>query len=298
MRVIPILILSAASLGACGTERGAPDDGRPRIVVTTTILGDIVGEVAGELAQVDVVLPVGADPHEFVPSAREAEAIAGADLVVQNGAGLEASLSGIIGEAADGVTPVFTFADHVELLTLEGGAPDPHLWTDPERVAGAVEALGDELAALDGLDPAAVRDAAATYAATLRSLDAEIAATLEPIPADRRVLVTNHDAMSYFADRYGLEVVGAVIPSLTTGAEPSAADLDALATVIRDRGIPAIFAEATQPTRLADALAAEVGSSVEVVELFTESLGAPGSDADTYAGMLRVDANLIAGALR
>ena len=294
----PVLSLAVAgsllTLAGCGGTgaRAGTDDGRARIVVTTSVLGDIVGNVVGDQADVQVVMPVGADPHEFSPSARQAEAMTDADLLVVNGAGLEQSMAGVVGRARH----VFTFADHVRLRTV-GDTVDPHLWNDPHEMAAAVEALGVEAATLPGVDAATVRRQAGDYAAELDALDAEIARALAPIPAGRRKLVTNHDAFGYFAARYGLQVIGAVIPSLTTSAASSAADLERLAALVRREHVPAIFAETTQPTKLADALADEVGGDVRVVELYTESLGEPGGGADSYVGMMGTDAQRIAGAL-
>ena len=280
----------SAACGGGGSSAGADD--RPHVVVTTSILGDIVRQVIGDQADVEVIMPVGADPHEFSPSTRQAEAMQDADLLVVNGAGLEQSMADLIEGAGD----VFTFADHVELRTLDGDA-DPHLWNDPHAIAGAVAALGPVVAALPGTDHTVVERQAAAYVQQLEALDTEIASSLAPIAPARRTLVTNHDSFGYFAHRYDLRVIGAVIPSLTTNASASAADLEALAEVVREQQVPAIFAETTQPTKLADALVAEVGSDVTVVELYTESLGAPGSSADTYVGMLRTDAQRIATAL-
>jgi zinc/manganese transport system substrate-binding protein len=285
-----VLLIAATACGGGGSSAGAGD--RPRVVVTTSILGDIVRNVVGEQADVEVIMPVGADPHEFSPSTRQAEAMQDADLLVVNGAGLEQSLADLI----TGADEVFTFADHVPPRTLDGTA-DPHIWNDPRAIADAVAALGPVVAALPGVDRAAVERQAAAYTTQLDALDAEITSTLAAIPAARRVLVTNHDSFGYFADRYDLRVIGAVIPSLTTSASASAADLEALAALVREQEVPAIFAETTQPTKLADALAAEVGTDVAVVELYTESLGEPGSGADTYIGMLRTDAQRIVEAL-
>lgn len=279
---------------AAGSDEGA--GGRPQVVVTTSILGDVVREVVGDAADVTVVMPPGADPHEFSPSARQAEAIAAADLLVVNGAGFEQGLADVLDAATRDGTPTFAFADHVALRQLDG-ADDPHLWLDPVGLAAAIEPLGDALTAIDGIDAATVAAGTDSYAVDLEALDAEVEALLAPIPEDRRVLVTNHEVLGYFADRYGFEVIGAVIPSLTTSAEPSAADVDDLAALVEEREVPAIFAETTQPTALAEALADAVGRDVEVVELFSESLGEPGSGADTYVGLIRTDAQRIAAAL-
>jgi zinc/manganese transport system substrate-binding protein len=300
MRVILGLMLVLGAAAGC-SDAGGDDDGvgaggRPQVVVTTTILGDVVREVVGDQAEVSVVMPSGADPHEFAASARQAEAITDADLLVVNGAGFEQGIGDVLDAATDGGTPTFAFAEHVALRQLDG-SDDPHLWLDPVAMSEAVGALGDALAAVEGIDAAAVEADVETYRAELTALDAEVEALLAPIPEDDRVLVTNHEVLGYFADRYGFEVIGAVVPSLSTSAEPSAADVDDLADLVRDRGVPAIFAETTQPTTLAEALAEAVGRDVEVVELFSESLGEPGSGADTYLGLVRTDAERIAGAL-
>jgi zinc/manganese transport system substrate-binding protein len=214
--------------------------------------------------------------------------MAGADLLVVNGAGFEDGMQSVI----DAGAPTFAFADHVELLEN-----DPHFWTDASRMATAVDALGDRLAELDGVDAATVRARADEYVAELVSLDAEMESTLSAVVPERRVLVTNHEVLGYFADRFDFDVLGAVIPSLTTGAQASAADLDELASLIRETGVPAIFAEVTASSDLAAALAKEAGE-VKVVELFTESLGGAGSGAETYVDMMRTNAELVAGALR
>lgn len=288
--VLSLSVLIGAVAGCGGSEAG---DGRAEVVVTTTILGDVVRAVAGDAVAVDVVLPLGADPHDFAASARQAEAMASADLLVVNGGDFEHGLDDVIESAADGGTPVFTFLDHAR--PLEDG--DPHFWTDPTRMADAVDALVPELAELDGVDGEALEARAAEYLEQLDALDAEVEALLADVPDERRVLVTNHEVLGYFADRYDLEVVGAVIPSLTTSAAPSASDVDELAELIRDEGVPAIFAETTQSTDLAEALAEAVGRDVAVVELFSESLGEEGSGAETYLGLVRTDASRIARAL-
>ena len=282
-----VLSLALIGLLSCGNEDAGADE-RPDIVVTTNILGDVVQEVVGDLADVNVIMPIGADPHDFAPSTRQAEAMADADLLVVNGAGFEEGLTDLI----DAGAPTFTFANHVELI-----GDDPHLWTDPSRMAAGVATFGARLAELDGIDADAVQAQAGQYVAELEALDAEMEATLDAVPPERRVLVTNHEVFAYFADRFDFELLGAVIPSLTTGAQASAADLDDLAALIEETGVPAIFAETTGSTELADALADEV-DDVEVVELFTESLGEEGSGAETYVDMMRTNADLVAGALR
>lgn len=261
-------------------------------MVTTNILGQVVGELVGELADVEVVMPLGADPHEFEPSAQQAEAMEDADLLVINGAGFEAGLADVIDQAVADGAPVFDAAAQADVV-----AGDPHIWMDPQRMIGVVEGLGARLADVDGMDADALARRVDDVQAELTSLDAELTETLGAIPPDQRVLVTNHEVLGYFADRYGFDVLGAVIPSPTTGAQASAGDLEQLAATIREAGVGTIFAETTQSADLAEALADEVGEEVQVVELFTESLGEPGTGADTYASMMRANAQLIADGL-
>jgi zinc/manganese transport system substrate-binding protein len=308
----------AAGCGGDGSAGAGSDGDGPRIAVTTSILGDVVGELTGDLAEVDVIMPANADPHEFQPSAREAAELREADLVVTNGAGFEAGLEDAIHGAEDDGVPVFVAIDHVETIeagedehTDEEGAEDehadddgheddgvdPHFFTDPDRMADAAEALTGVLAEeVPALDTPDLRDRAEAYVAELRALAGEVEDILAPVPPERRKLVTNHDVFAYFADRYGFEVVGAAIPGTTTQAAPSAGEIDALAATIAAEGVPAIFADTSSPEELADTLAAEVGD-VEVVELYSEALGEEGSGADTYLGMVRTNATRIAGAL-
>lgn len=288
----------AIALAACGDEGDAGDgDTAPTIVVTTSVLGDVVENLVGDAARVEVVVPAGVDPHEFAPSARQAATLREADVVVANGGGLEARLDDTLeGAAADGAT-VFEAMDHVDDPLTEGDTVDPHFFTDPARMATVAEALAATLAAeVPGLDDPGAEQRAAAYVDDLRALDAEVEATLAAVPPERRTLVTNHEVLGYFADRYGFAVVGAVIPATTTQAAASAGEIDALARTITETGVPAVFTDTSATGDLADALAEEVGD-IEVVALHTESLGERGSGADTYAGMIHSNATRIAGAL-
>ena len=316
------------------------NDELPTIVVTTNILGDIVTQTVGDLAEVEVIMPVGADPHDFAPSARQAESMENADLLVTNGAGFEEGMLVILEQVESSGTPVFSFADQIELIEFSGEAhsdeekptgtddaghdhahddeekptgtdeaghsedeehnhsgKDAHIWTDPSRMITAVEAFGVEFASLDGVDAAAVAAQVQSYVDELIALDAEMESTLSTIPAEQRVLVTNHEVFGYFANRFSFEVVGAVIPSSTTNAEPSTAEVEALVELIEQEQIPAIFADTSSPTRLAEAIASSASGDVQVVALYSESLGEPGSGADTFLTMMATNAKLIADAL-
>jgi zinc/manganese transport system substrate-binding protein len=283
-----------------------------RVVATTSVLGDLVGNVVGDEATVDVLLPIGADPHDYQPSARQLALVNEADLVVANGLRLEEGLADALESAeADGAN-VLEVAPQVDPIRLDATGSeddpcdptaepaetvrcDPHVWTDPVRMAAAARIVAAELAALDGsID---WESNAERYAERLLAADEEIATALDAVPGERRILVTNHDSLGYFADRYGFEVVATVIPGGSTLGEPSSAELAELVAMIGETGVPAIFAENVEPSTLAEAVAAEVGSGVAVVQLHTDSLGEAGSGADTLIGMLLTNADRIVAAM-
>lgn len=285
------------------------NDTELQVVATTSIFGDLVRNVAGEEVTVRLLIPVGADPHHYQPSAQQVSDLQSADLVIVNGLGLEAGLADVMeGARADGAN-IFELAELLNPLpygwtykTSENNAGysghsnhDPHVWLDPARMADATRLVAKELAAIDGSVEWMVR--AEAYAAELLLVDKEIQETLSVIPESNRKLVTNHDALGYFAARYRFELIGTVVPGGSTLAEPSSAQLAALVETIRSEGVRAIFAETTEPTVLAEAVAREVGRPIEVVSLFTGSLGDSGSGADTLIRMLRTNAERIAAAL-
>ena len=307
-RGLGLVLASALLVGAaaCGDDDAASDGGAAAIVVTSNIVGDVVRNLVGDAATVEVLMPPNANPHDFAASARQASDMRKAAVLVTNGLGFEAGLDDAIDAAAGDGVPVIALAELApDLLPLgehdedeeAHGAEDPHVFTDPARMAVATAALADELRAhVDGLDTVAFRERAAAYVDQLEALDAEVEQIVSAIPAERRVLVTNHEVFGYFADRYGFEVLGSIIPAGDTLSEPSADELADLAAEIRAAGVPAIFAETSSPTRLADALASE-GTDVQVVELYSESLGEAGSGAETYIDLIRTDARRIAAAL-
>jgi len=162
------------------------------------------------------------------------------------------------------------------------------------RMATAAQLMGEELAAENG---AAYAECGAQVADEIRTAEAEVRALLESVPVDQRVLVTDHDALGYLADTYGYEVAGTVIPAGTTLAEPSSADLADLVATIQDEGVRAIFTNTADPSALADAVAAEVGTDVQVTALYVGSVGEPGSGAEDYISMMRTNAERISSTL-
>ena len=308
----------------------------PTVLVTTGIWADVVANVAcGGLAQVETIIPTGGDPHGYEPSLQDRARMENASLIVANGLDLEEGLEDTLEAVAASGVPVFEFAEGMDTIALgvesdhgdeeeeaesdhgdedeeeghdededhgdddEGhghGGDDPHVWFDPHRVSGALPRLARTLTADGGLDAAAVDACLSSYQAELEAADAEIAAEVAQLPAESRKLVTNHEALGYFADRYGFEVIGTVIPTPASMAQTNPAQLEELAEIIEHEGIKALFAEALHTLDDVEALAARVGD-VEVVTLYTGSLGPPGSGAETYVGFLRTNTALIVDAL-
>ena len=289
--------------GGAGSTGGADGPGEmvgPRVIATTTILGDIARNVVGESATVEVLMAPGQDPHTFELSARQAADLREADLIVANGLDLETRFSDVLIEADRAGAPVVFIAellDPIPFGTDAHGELDPHVWLDPLRMAEAASLVALALgSAVAGADPARWAERADAYAASLTELHAEIEQVLAAIPADARKLVTNHEALGYFADRYGFEVVGVVIPGGGTFAEPSASDIAELVRVVQRERVPVIFAETSSPDVLAAAVADESGEDVDVVALHTGSLGRAGSGAETYVELMRTNAERIAEA--
>ena len=307
-RAIALLFLAAAVV-SCGSGETQEGDERPLVVVTTTILGDVVKNVVADQARVEVLVPIGADPHDFEASPTQIGELNRAELVVANGLGLEEGLEDTLeNAAADGVR-VLEVGPLLDPLPLDSvgeeheeedeehghGGLDPHVWLDPLRMADAARFIAAEL---DQIEPDVDwMTRADRYAGELSAADEAISEQLSEIPETDRRLVTNHESLGYFANRYDFAVVGVVIPGGSTLADPSSAHLADLVEVMRREGIVVIFGETTEPDTLAAVVAAELGEEVEVVELFTESLGPPGSGAETLITMLETNAERITEAL-
>jgi zinc/manganese transport system substrate-binding protein len=285
-----LLILPACDATSNDTE------GRPVIVATTSILGDIATAVAGAEAQVEVLIPIGVDAHDFSPSAQQASLMAAADLIVAAGLGLEESLEDVIAAAAEEGVAVVEVGPAVDPIPLQDaeGRPDPHFWMDPLRAGEAARVLA---AALAEQVPGDWETRAVAYAENMETTDDTIVETLSVISTGDREMVTNHESFGYFGDRYGFEILGVIIPGGDTLADPSSAHVAELVAVMEEAGSKVIFAETSEPTALAETIASELGGEAEVVELHTESLGEPGSEAGTLSGMLITNAERITEAL-
>jgi zinc/manganese transport system substrate-binding protein len=293
-----LVTLLAVSVVACSSSDGSA--GRKTIVVTYSILGAVVRDIVGSSADVVVMIPNGSDPHEWEPSARDIERLNHADLIVRNGLDLEGGLQDALDRAASDGVPTFTATDHITVRTVgagEGlpsgdpdqavGAKDPHLWMDPLTMKQVVDALTTALTAI-GIDTSA---SVPRVERELDDLNTQVTSILDVIPPDQRKLVTGHESLGYFAQRYGFTLVGALIPSLSTEASASAQQLAELADKIRSEHVKAVFTEIGTPKQIADTIATETG--VSVVELASHNL----PDDGQYATFMLDIAHKIAAAL-
>jgi ABC-type Zn uptake system ZnuABC Zn-binding protein ZnuA len=285
-----LALAAVAALAACGGDGGG-GSGQPTVTATTGILADITRNIAGPDADVEQIIPDSTSPHEFQLSAKQRAEIEDSALFVHNGAGLEQGIPFDDIDVRD-----YAIADHVGALRPfkavepgeESGGDDPHVWMDPTRVELAVPALAEALARADPPHAAAYRDRARRYARQIAGVDREVRATLAAIPAGDRKLVTSHDALGYFAERYGFEVVATPFPASGPEAEASAATVRDVEAAIRSSGVPAVFAQETDDPKVLRNIAAATG--VEIVDnLEVEAPGESGS----YAAMLPHDAQLI-----
>jgi zinc/manganese transport system substrate-binding protein len=284
----PILIVVLLGLSACQPAAASPQNGKKTIVVTYSILGSVVKELVGDQANVVVSMPNGQDPHEWEPSAKDIETLTHADLIVQNGLGLEGGMEKSLAQAKEAGVKFFTASEHITIRTVgtgEGipsgdpdqavGAQDPHLWTDPVAMKQIVDALTQTLQTELGIDVSAN---AKLMDAKLDSLNQEVATEVNALPASSRKLVTGHESLGYFAQRYEFKLVGAIIPSLDTQAQASASDMAALAKLIKDNQVKAIFTELGTPANVSESIGKETG--VKVIELTTHALPKSGDYFD------------------
>ena len=315
------------------TDLAAPPAESPSpalsIVVSTTVLGGVVSDIArcaeGDDQAVTVVMPAGVDPHDFQPSSAHVASMVAADLVIVNGLGLEEGLLPALDSiGSDGARVLEMGAlidplpfgaeaeehsedehhdDHADEDHSESGAEeddhahgayDPHFWMDMDRMAAAARLIGEEVETFGAEGYSACGE---EVAASIEAAEQELLDTLAGVPDARRILVTDHDALSYFAESYGFRVIGVVIPGGSTLGEPNSQELAALVSVIQDQDVPAIFGDATLSNEILEILAAEAGRDVHVVSLFIGSLGGPDSGATSYEEMMMTNADRIAQAL-
>ena len=287
-----LLLLALIGVG-CGTGGSSGD--RLAVVATTTQIGDFVRAVGGNPVAVDQILQPNTDPHEYEPRPSDVTGAAGAKLVFASGDGLDDWIGEIVSDSGSDAEVVDLGAVVPQRLPGESSGAeasryDPHWWHDPRNAEAAVTAIERHLAAADPSHRRLYARNAHAYLDELRRLDAGIAHCMAAVPPARRKLVTDHDAFGYFARRYGIDVVGAVIPSQTTQAQPSAKDLSALAALIEREHVAAIFPESSLSAKVAEAIAAQTGASADHT-LYGDTLGPQGSDGATYLTMEAANAD-------
>lgn len=308
-RFFIMLTIFPLVLTACGgTPASSAGTVDPVILASTTFLADIAQNVAGERVEVESLLPFGAEPHSYQPIPQDVTRIAESDLLILNGVEYEVFIEALLenagGEriivtASDGIAPRQTEAHAEDGESGESAgdeASDPHLWLDPNLVVTYVENIREGLTHLDPDGAAEFKSNADAYAAKLQALDAWIAEQVSQIPAEQKLLVTNHEALSYFAERYGFEVVGTVVESFSSDASPSAQQMASLIDQIKASGARAIFLDAGDNPTLAEQIAAETDAQV-VTDLHLESL-TDGPPAGSYIEMMKYNVTLIVEALK
>lgn len=291
---LAVVLVLAAALAACGGPGDA--GGRLPVVATTTQLGDIAREVGGPDARVTQLLRPNTDPHDYEPRPLDVRETAEARLVLESGDDLDHWMREVR-EQAGADARVLDLATVIpEHLPGEDGHDDPHWWHDPRNARAAALAIARAMAAADPAHAAGYRARGAAYAARVTRLDAAIARCLSAVPAADRKIVTDHDAFGYFARRYGIRIVGAVIPSQTTEAQASAGEVAALVRTIRREQVRAVFPESSVNAKLARAIAAQAGARADL-ELYGDTLGPRDSRGGTYVGMEQANADAISRGL-
>jgi ABC-type Zn uptake system ZnuABC Zn-binding protein ZnuA len=296
-----LLCLAPLVAAGCGDDNNSAAAGGGSgitVVATTTQAADFARAIAGDRDKVVGLLPANADPHDYEVRPGDVKALADADLVIRSGGDLDDWLKSAIDSSGTGADEL-TLIDHVS--TLEGGHGDereidPHWWQDPHNAVKAVAAIETALTSADADGASAYKRNAADYTRKLTALDGAVAACIDKLPPAQRKLVTTHDALGYYAERYGLEVIGAVIPSLSTQAQASAGEVADLVDTIKREQVKAIFAESSVNPKLEQVVADQAGATIGKA-LWADTLGPEGSDGDTYLKMIASNTRAIADGL-
>lgn len=294
-----VAVLAAACTGGSAAPSGSTSG--KTIVVTYSVLGAVVKDLVGPAATVTVLMPNGSDPHDWAPSARDIETVTKADLLVENGLNLEGGMGDAFNQAERAGVKRFIASDHIRVRHVgagegidasadqQAGAADPHLWMDPLTIRDVAAALATELKTDLGIDVSA---RATDLEARLTTLNNQLTAILNTVPQAQRSLVTGHESLGYFAQRYGYKLIGAIIPSLSSQAESSASNLAALEAKVRAAGVKAVFTELGTDPSVAQAVGKDTGATV--VQLTTHAVPLDGS----YFTFMTNIANLVATNLK
>ena len=315
IKLFLMMVLSVAVLAGCanktentGENSGVnpeTDSGKLNIVATTTMLADLAKSLGGDKVEVTGLMGAGIDPHLYQASAGDVERMQKADVVVYNGLHLEGKMGEVFEQLASQDKTIISIEkglDHEKLLDAEDepGLHDPHIWFDVMIWKDAAKYLAEELSKVDAANAELYKTNLESYSKELDELDSYIKTRAAEIPKESRVLVTAHDAFQYFGKAYDIEVRG--LQGISTEAEAGTADVSELADFIVDKKIKAIFVESSVPTKTVEALQASVkakGFDVQIGgELYSDSLGDPGTDAGTYIGTLKANIDTIVDALK
>jgi ABC-type Zn uptake system ZnuABC Zn-binding protein ZnuA/ABC-type Mn2+/Zn2+ transport system permease subunit len=283
-------VLLVAGCGGSGS-----DSGKVAVVATTTQIGDFAREVGGDDADVTQILAPNTDPHDYEPRPDDVTNTADAKIVFENGDNLDSWMGKVIDDSGSDAKVVDLGASVPVKLPGESSGPeasqyDPHWWHDPRNAEAAVREIATQLSAINPADKSTYEANAATYEANLKTLDVGISRCFAPVPVAQRKLVTDHDAFGYFANRYDIDVVGAVIPSQTTQAQPNAQDLSQLADLVKREGVKAVFPESSLSPKLAETIASQTGASADYT-LYGDTLGPADSSGNTYLDMEQANAD-------
>jgi manganese/iron transport system substrate-binding protein len=296
---LSLVFLLVACNSPAQPEIQPPD--KLKVVATNSIVGDIVKNVGGDLIDLTTLIPVGSDPHSYEPVPQDIARVADADVIFVNGAGLEESLLRTIKNAGES-SQLVSLSDGIALIQPtnssdpEHSGGDPHVWTDPTLVKVWVDKIAQVLSERDPANADIYQSNAKAYSQKLDELDGWVQGQVSQLPAEKRQMVTDHESFAYFAQRYGFDLVGAVIPSYSTLAAPSAQELATLEDAIRQLGVKAIFVDTTVNPALAERVGSDTG--VRLVPLYSGSLSQPDGDAGSYLEYMRYNVNAIVSALK
>jgi len=282
MVMLRMSLICVAALPLLAGCRSSDDAGSADVVATTTQSADIARNVAGDGVEVHGILTPNADPHDYEPRPSDAAAIANAELVLTSGGEVDEWVDELI-ESSGTEAEVVSLLDSAAVVRTEDGEVDPHWWQDPRNAVAATETIADGLSRMDPSGAAAYDENEAAFVAAIQRTDRTVAECMEFLPPRARRLVTSHDSLGYFADRYDIEVVGSAVPALSTQAQPSSGETADLVDLIEAEEVRAIFPEAGLSGELEEAIAEEAEVAVGG-ELYADSLGEEETPGATYLG--------------
>ena len=297
--LIFIFISMISSLAACSKSSQDTIDGKLKVLATTTIVADVVNQIGDDLIELDVLLPIGTDPHTFAPTPQDLAKVSQAELLFMNGVGLESFLKNYLENIGENVQMVEVSRGVKVLQTSKGDehdTGDPHTWTDPGNVKVWVENISAALSELDPANADKYQANAKIYQSKLDELDAWIVAQVSQIPQEHRKLVSDHESLAYFAQRYGFIQIGTVIPGTSTLSEPSAQEVARLEDLVKAENVRAIFVDTTANPQLAERISND--TRAKIVLIYSGSLTEVDGEAGSYIDYMRYNVTAVVNALK